>query len=254
MWIDIHAHLYDLDKTAFDAVLQEASDNDVSTIVDTATDLRSAGTVVQQCAASPILYGAVGVSPFDSPGVEDGWIDGLRFLLKQDRIIAIGEIGLDNSNPRYPALDQQLPIFEKQLDLAAELSVPVIIHSRGAESVALKLCREKNLRKVLFHCFTGNRAVLDEIITAGYSISFSGIVTFKNNAVRNLVPIVPQRQLFIETDTPYLAPVPHRGEPNRPAWVGLVGEEIAALTNRDSMELQQIIAGNFRRLFVPSVA
>lgn len=247
-WIDLHAHLDRLENAELAIILEEAGRANVSTILIAATNLASAATVVRQCSANPALFGAVGISPFDVPGLQNGWEQKLRAFSRNPRIIAIGEIGLDDSNPRYPSIASQVPVFEEQLRIAGAYDLPVIVHSRGAENRVAEICSRTGVKKAVFHCFTGDRETLIKILDYGYYVSFSGIVTF-SSSVRDLVPTVPLERIFIETDSPYLAPVPHRGKPNRPAWVGLTGEKVAECKGVEIEVLQKAIAENFERLF-----
>ncbi|MBN1575368.1 MAG: TatD family hydrolase [Chitinispirillaceae bacterium] len=253
MWIDSHAHLGDLGDHDLAATLREAAEAEVGIVVSTATDCTTAYLVAQQCDRHPMLRGAVGISPFDVIDPPATWYDDLTALLVRPKIIAVGEIGIDATNPRYPPLSLQQPMFEKQLSLARSLGLPAVIHSRGAEKRAIDICRSAGITDALFHCFTGSREALAAVIDRGYYVSLSGIITFKNSGLHDSLRDIPFDRLLIETDTPYLAPVPHRGEKNRPAWVRLVGEEIARLLGKESEELQEQLEENFRRLFGKAV-
>jgi TatD DNase family protein len=248
-WIDSHAHLDGLSPHELQRAIEDAALANVTTILSTATDLASAATVIEQCRTHHALYGALGISPFDTRTLPPDWEQTLRNLLKYSRCIAVGEIGIDGSNPRYPPIEEQLPFFEKQLTLANELDLPAVIHSRGVEKKAAEICRSLGVRKALFHCFTGSAEALEAVLEAGYYVSFSGIITF-SEAVRDLVNNVPLNRLFIETDAPYLAPIPHRGKINCPAWVALVGETAATCKDIAVTNLQEAIAENFERLFL----
>jgi len=249
MWIDCHAHLDRLPEKELADILVEAAEADVSTIISVATDGASSDTVVRQCRTSSALYGAAGISPFDVLSLPDGWEEQLRARLTHERMIAVGEIGLDRSNQKYPDVKYQMPVFERQILIAKERCVPAIVHSRGAEQEVAEICRSLGITRVLFHCFTGSKEALKLILDYGYSLSFSGIITF-NDAVRELVKDVPLDRIFVETDAPYLAPVPHRGETNRPAWVALVGEAAARCKGVSAGQLQGAISRNFRMLFL----
>jgi TatD DNase family protein len=249
MWIDCHAHLDRLPEQELDHTVSEAVAAGVTTILSTATDLSSSEIVLRQSNRFPEIYGALGISPFDTLSPPADWEQRLRSMLMNKRVIAAGEIGLDQSNPKYPALEIQLPVFEKQLQIAVECGKPAVVHSRGAERQVAEICRTVGIVRVLFHCFTGDRNTLDYILESGYFVSFSGIITF-NPAVANLVAQVPLDRLFIETDTPYLAPIPHRGKPNRPAWAAIVGETAARCRQVSPEALQSAVALNFRQLFL----
>ncbi|MBN2187813.1 MAG: TatD family hydrolase [Chitinispirillaceae bacterium] len=250
MWIDCHAHLCRLSEEELCVELAEAAAAGVSTIISTATDLASAAAVVLHCKTYSALYGAAGISPFETQDLPADWDIQLRSYCKQERIIAVGEIGLDLSNPEYPDFKYQMPAFERQIELAGELCLPVVVHSRGAERQVADICRASGASRVLFHCFTGSRDALKFVLDCGYDVSFSGIITY-NDAVRDLVKEVPCGRIFIETDAPYLAPVPHRGKTNRPAWVSLVGKAAAESMGIPPERLQHEIGRNFKRLFSP---
>jgi TatD DNase family protein len=254
MWIDCHAHLDRLPPDQLNAAIAEAADAGVAVILSAATDLASAAAVISQCQAFPSLYGTLGISPFDSRNLPEQWDMGFRPMLNHERIIAIGEIGLDQTNPsgsKYPAMEIQLPVFEKQLMIAKEHDLPVVVHSRGVEKRVTEICRSFGISRALFHCFTGDAAALKAVLDCGYSVSFSGIVTF-SPAVRELARRVPLDRLCIETDTPYLAPVPHRGKTNRPAWAAQVGEAVASIKKLPAGQLQSALHENFKRLFLPA--
>jgi TatD DNase family protein len=249
MWIDTHAHLYDYEPNSLNRIVEEACDASVEIILSTATDIVTAIKVTEQCQSSDHIYGAVGISPFDVTSQNSDWLSSLKCLLRKPRIIAIGEIGLDSTNPRYPPLNKQIPFFEAQLDLATKLNLPAVVHSRGSEKNVVEICRSIGIERVLFHCFTGSFDDMQAIIDAGYYLSFSGIITFKNAKIRELIPSVPIERVLIETDSPYLAPVPYRGKKNRPALLKYTAAELSELLNLESEKLQIQLEKNFNSLF-----
>lgn len=249
MWIDSHAHLYDLNDDDLAATLQSAREADVGVIITTATDCQTSRIVDHQSRQFPELWGAVGISPFDVSCLDASWREEVLSLLKSPRIVAVGETGIDSTNPRYPPMSLQQQFFEEQLEMARQNGLPAVIHSRGAEKRAVDICRDIGVRDALFHCFTGSRDALFSVLDNGYHVSISGIVTFKNSDMARLAPEIPIDRLLIETDTPYLAPTPHRGKRNCPAWVSVVGEKMAQLTGRSPKELQTHLESNFRSLF-----
>lgn len=249
MWIDIHAHLYEYNDQELRSLIVDAHESNVGCIVSTAVSAASATVVLHQAALFDEIFGAVGISPFDVSDLKPSWYSELSSMLRQKKIIAIGEIGIDNSNPTYPPLEKQIPVFEKQLHLAVENDLPVIIHSRGIESRALEICIEHGVKKALFHCYTGDKNTLEKIINAGFMISISGIVTFPKSNLHELLHAVSLDRIFIETDSPYLTPVPFRGKKNRPSMVRYVGEKIAEILSITPELLQKHIKENFKNLF-----
>jgi TatD DNase family protein len=248
-WTDSHAHLYGCDNAALKEIVGGAHTNGVRRILNVATSLSSSATVVSQCAGHPGLFAAVGISPFDVRDAPADWEERLAALFADSHVIALGETGIDATNPSYPALDLQLSFFEKHLALARRLEKPVIVHSRGCEKRALDMCTSAGVKRAVFHCYTGDAATLKAIVEAGYFVSFSGIVTFSKSPLVSLAACAPLDSILIETDTPYLAPVPHRGKPNQPAWVALVGKKIAEIRKMDEEEFAAAVERNFDRAF-----
>jgi TatD DNase family protein len=249
MWIDSHAHLCELSDAALADVLLRARNAGVGAVLNTATDLPGCRTVVRQCGAERALFGAAAISPFDIEGAGESWSEELGELLRADRMIAVGETGLDSSHPRAPRLSAQIPFFERQLELARDLDIPAILHSRGAESLTVELCRNAGVVKAVFHCYTGPVGTLRRVFDSGFYVSFSGIVTFRGGPLDVQVRYSPADRIFIETDSPYLAPAPHRGKKNEPAFVPLVGKKIAAMKGMEEERLGAVLAGNFKGLF-----
>jgi TatD DNase family protein len=249
MWIDTHAHLYDLTSDQLDYLINETAGSSVGLIVSTATNLVSGKKVLDHCSSSPLIYGAIGISPFDFETLDNDWESVLRSMLNNKKIIAVGEIGLDSTNPKYPHLEKQIPFFEKQLNIAFSAKLPAVIHSRGIEEFTADICKQMGVRSAVFHCFTGDYTAAKKIIDLGYYISFSGIITFKNADIRTLLPRLPLDRILIETDSPYLAPVPLRGKTNTPLYIRFVGEEIARLLSVDEVDLQILLRKNFNNCF-----
>jgi TatD DNase family protein len=163
------------------------------------------------------------------------------------------EVGLD-FHYNFATRENQIKVLQRQIAIARELTLPLVIHSRNAEAEVLQILAAENFAlPVVFHCFTGNMAAAEEILHRGFSISISGIVTFKKaDALREIVKIIPLPQLFSETDSPYLAPEPKRGEINTPLGVLRVVEKIAAIKNMDATQINTAIAQNFLHLITKS--
>lgn len=180
-----------------------------------------------------------------SPEIEKNIFD----FLKKEKIVAVGEVGLD-FHYDFASRENQISTFKRQIAIACELKLPLVIHSRNAEAEVLKILEtEKFPFPVVFHCFTGNRQAAEEILKMGYCISFSGIITFKKaDALREIVKAVPLQQLFSETDSPYLSPEPRRGEINTPLGVIQVVEKIASIKNIAIAQINEAISQNLLRL------
>jgi TatD DNase family protein len=197
------------------------------------------------------VYAAVGVHPHDAKDCDDERIAQLRDLAGSPRVVAIGETGLD-FHYMHSRVDAQEAALRRQLQLAAEVNRPIVIHCRDAEAWLAAIVREVGMPPCggVIHCFTGDAAAAREFLALGFYISFSGILTFKNAAtVREAAAIVPADRLLAETDAPYLAPEPYRGERNEPALIARTFEVLARLRNCDCDAMATQIAANAARVF-----
>jgi TatD DNase family protein len=249
MWIDTHAHLYDLDEQSLAVSINSCDSAGVSLVVNTGTSLVSSREVLKQCSKHKSLFAAVGISPFDVASLPDSWEKELEELIGDTRVIAVGETGIDSTNPSYPDIRLQVPVFKTHCALARSCDLPIVIHSRGSELKAVDICIDRGVVKALFHCYTGDIIALKKILDAGYYISFSGIITFNNTSLRSLVEYTPIDRILIETDSPYLAPVPFRGKKNQPVWVANVGRKVAEIKKMEEEETARVLMDNFKRLF-----
>jgi TatD DNase family protein len=268
--VDTHTHLdfpqFDDDR---ERVIERAATAGVRAIVDIGTDLASSQAAVALAEAYPQVYAAVGVHPHDAKTLTGEMLEELRALASHPKVVAVGEIGLDFYRDLSPR-DQQHQVFEQQLVLASEVGKPVIIHDREAHQEIMATLRhwpcpevppeldEGRNRRVegshqptgVLHCFSGDRAMAQEAIEMGFYISVAGPVTFKNaRRLRELVRQLPLEKLLVETDCPYLAPHPHRGKRNEPAYVKLVAQEVARIKGLSLEEVARITSDNARALF-----
>lgn len=245
---DAHCHYddkwFDEDRTQLLELLPKAG---VSGVITNATDLRSAEVIRGYAEKYPYIYFTAGFHPENLDDMPDDYLDRLAQLLKHPKCVALGEIGLDYhwDIPR----DLQLRVFEKQLQLAVGLGVPVVIHDREAHGDTMSLLR-KYRPKGLMHCFSGSVELMREVISLGMSISLGGVVTFKN--ARHSVECaaqVPADRLLLETDAPYMSPVPLRGKRNDSRNIALVAEKIAEIRGLTAQEVLDITAENAAELF-----
>ena len=254
MYIDSHCHLTD-EQFAEDlpAVLARARAAKVSGILCPGVTLEDSRTAVEIANAHKV-WAAVGVHPHEAKTFTDGTPDELRKLMSDKRVLGIGEIGLDfHYNLSSP--EEQMTAFRAQLELARSLKKPAIIHSREAPGETMEVLEAvadgRPLRGIM-HCFTGDAAMAERCWKLGLHISFSGILTFKNaEALRLVAGAVPPDRLLIETDAPYLTPVPRRGERNEPCNVTLTAKILADIRGLTVHELSAITIYNFKRLFHP---
>lgn len=257
MFIDSHAHI---DGAEFDAdrndVIQRARDAGVSVILDVGTGDPHDGSLERAVALSTeskAVYAAVGTHPHDARLYDDAADAKIRKLISDNsRVIAWGEIGLDFHYDNSPR-EVQLEVFRRQLSSARELNVPVIIHTREAEAETIEALRTEwsgSELSGIMHCFSGSQWLADQAVELGMLISFSGILTFKKaDDLRAIARRVPRERLLIETDCPYLTPVPYRGKRNEPAYVVEVARSLAELRETSLEEVGQITSANFARLF-----
>lgn len=245
---DAHAHY---DDKWFDedrhSLLSSMPEKGVSGIVNASVDIPSAKTAIAFAEQYPFVYACAGIHPENLEGLPDDYPDQLAALLQHPKVVALGEIGLDYywDIPRGP----QQRVFERQLQLAKELDVPVVIHDRDAHGDTMELLR-KYRPKGLMHCFSGSVEMLKEVLRLGLSISLGGTVTFKNARVPvEVAAAVPIDRLLLETDAPYLSPVPLRGKRNDSSNIAYTAARIAEIRGMDAQELADITAANARRLY-----
>ena len=245
---DAHAHYddrwFDEDRSA---LLSTMPKNGVSYIVNAAVDLATAKTAIEYAQTYPHMYACAGIHPENLEGLAVDYLDQLTALLQHPKVAALGEIGLDYhwDIPK----DAQHRVFEEQLQLARELDVPVVIHDREAHGDVMALVR-KYRPKGLMHCYSGSVEMLKEVVKLGLSISLGGTVTFKNARVPvEVAAAVPLDRLLLETDAPYLAPVPCRGKRNDSRNIAYTAQKIAEIRNMDPQELIDATTENAKRLF-----
>lgn len=259
MLIDSHCHLDRLDLEPFDGKLEGALDNarengvkHMLCVCITLDKFNDVLTIAQQ---HDDISCSVGVHPLYD-GVKDTDVDALIENSKHPEVVAIGETGLDyfyHNDPENHQLQQES--FRKHIRAANEVGLPIIVHTRDAREDTLNILKEENAEKCggVLHCFTESLEMAEEAMELGFYVSFSGIVTFKNaEELRETCRKIPLDRLLIETDSPYLAPVPHRGKSNQPAFVKNVGQFVADLHGISYDELCEITAKNYQTLFSKS--
>lgn len=256
MLIDTHTHLddlrYDGDR---DAVMGRAQEAGVEAFVTVGCDLATSQAAVALAERYSNVYASIGVHPHEVTHIADHWYDEFRRLARHPKVIAYGEIGLDY-HYNYSPPKQQRDRFREQVCLARELHLPIVVHTREAQEDTITILKEEKAAEVggVFHCFSGDAWLVKDALDAGFLLSFSGIITFQNAAMlRDIAKTVPMDRLLIETDCPYLTPVPHRGKRNEPAYVKFVAEKIAELKGAarplSLEEIGRITSDNARRLF-----
>lgn len=266
MLIDSHAHI---DFSAFDGdrerVLARAREQGASVIINVGVDLESSRKGLEIAREYPGVFAAVGFHPNDAGNMKDGDPGRLEELARQERVVAVGEIGLDFYRKSSPQ-ELQREVLARQLDLAARLGLPVVIHCRGAhremEGILSAWAKARPLAGNgeigVMHCFSGDIELARRYIELGFLISVAGPVTYPAaHDRREVAANLPLDKLLVETDSPFLAPQAHRGQRNEPAYVALVAERIAAIRGLSVETVAQATADNAIRLFrlpVPEVS
>ena len=251
MLVDSHCHLNFPELAAnLPAIKQAMQDNEVGHALCVSVTLPDFPQVLALAETNDNFYASVGVHP-DYENIEEPTIDGLVTLANHPKIIAIGETGLDYFRLTGD-LEWQRTRFRTHIRAAIKCGKPLIIHTRNAAEDTLRLMREENAQQVggVIHCFTENLDVALQAIELGFYISFSGIVTFKNAlTIKEVAAAVPLNRILVETDSPYLAPIPYRGKTNQPSYVKHVAQELARLRGITLQDISEATTENFFRLF-----
>src|SRR5262247_4127660 len=259
MFIDSHAHLdvpnYDADRTEVILRAREAGVEIFLEICGSDIAKGSLDAGLKLVEEYPFIYGAIGAHPHEASLYDEALERKLIGMSEHGKVIGWGEIGLDYHYDHSPR-DAQRRVFRRQLRLALERRLPAIIHTREAEDDTIQILREDwaeaggDAVGGIIHCFTGTQSLADSAIGMGFHISFSGVLTFKNAAdLREVARSVPMERLLVETDCPYLAPLPHRGKRNEPAYVLETAAKLAELKGVGAEEIARVTSDNFTRLF-----
>ena len=251
MIFDTHAHY---DSGGFNAdrdqVLASLPAAGVGLVVDPGCDVESSRPAVELAERFPHVYAAVGIHPGDCDGCTDADFAAIRELAKHPKVVAVGEIGLDYYWKDNAPRDFQIAVFRRQLELALELDLPVIVHDREAHQDCLEVVKAHPNVKGVYHCYSGSLEDAKILTKLGWMLSFTGVVTYKN-ARKSLEVIewLPMDRIMIETDSPYLTPEPFRGKRNDSGYVHLVAETIARVKGMDVEEVIPITTENGKRFF-----
>lgn len=247
--IDTHTHINMIEGLSEEKILEEASKNNVKKIVVPASSAGDIDNVFELSQKYENVYCYLGIHPEEAKDWNGEIEEKIKTLASSPKVVGIGEIGLDyywdKSN-----IDLQKEIFIKQIELANELNLPLNIHDRDAHKDTFDILKEHNKNSaVIMHCFSGSPEFAVECLKEGWYIALGGVVTFKNaKKMKEVAKIVPIEKLLLETDAPYLTPVPHRGEENQPAYVKFTAEEIAKLKGISFEEAAQTTSANAEKI------
>lgn len=255
MYFDTHAH-YDDEKFDEDrySVIQRVHEDGVDTIVNVGASIDTSIESVKLANRYDYVYASVGVHPSEIMDLDDSYIDTLERLIQDNsnRVVAVGEIGLDYYYDDAPPKALQRKFFVEQIDLARRMNLPVIIHDRDAHQDTLDVIREENVGDIggIVHCFSGSSDMAAEVIKRGLYIAIGGVVTFKNaKKLVEVVKMIPEDRLLIETDLPYLAPEPLRGSRNTSANLKYIVDKIANIRCETPEHIAKITTDNAKRVY-----
>jgi TatD DNase family protein len=250
MLIDSHAHLemkeFDHDR---EKVIERARQAGVDFVITVGTNLALSRKAVELAERHENIYATVGIHPHDVANTDNKTFDALLELAHRKKVVAYGEIGLDffrNISPQ----EKQLDLFGHQLELANDLKLPVIIHDRDAHEQTLKMVKASSIRCGVFHCFSGDYNMARQCIDLGFYVSVPGVVTYdKAKTIQDVVRHVPLSSILLETDAPYLAPIPHRGKRNEPSFIIHTAKKVAELKGVSLEEVADATTKNAKSLF-----
>ncbi len=232
-------------------IIQQCIEEGMEYILTVGTEESYFATVVDLIDRHPFIYGAIGIHPHNARDFNKKTEDAIRETVKHTKIVGYGEVGLDFFKNHSPH-DVQKKVFARQLGLAGELGLPVIIHSRDARKETLEILKaEHKAGHGVIHCFSYDRSAAGDFLDMGFYISFPGTVTYKNaGELRDALHYIPQDRLLAETDAPFLTPVPHRGKRNVPWYVKITIAAMAAELNMTTRRMAETVRDNFVRLFL----
>lgn len=253
MFIDTHAHLTDPRfEGEVQEIIQKAYDSMTQKIITSGVNLENSREAVNLAEKYENVYASIGVHPQDVEKFEDNTLEELEKLAKSKKVVAIGEIGLEYLE-NSPDTNLQKQVFIEQILLAEKLELPIVIHTRNAIGDTMKILREyKNHLKFggTLHCFSESLEVAQEAIKLGFYISVGGVSTFTNaKRLQEVIKEIPIQKIILETDCPYLAPTPFRGQRNDPSLISVIAENLAILKNLNVEEIARVTSENARRLF-----
>ena len=248
--IDSHCHLdHEPLFSNISGVLKRSKENGVKKILTICTTINGFTNIENILKIDDIIYGTFGIHPHETETNVVNKNTIVKNINHNPKLIGVGETGLDfyyNNSDK----DSQLKSFKKHIEAAIELDMPIIVHSRGAENETFELLKNNNNLKILMHCFTGSSSFADQLMPLGAYFSASGIITFKNSSdLQDTFKEIPLDKLLIETDSPFLAPVPMRGKKNEPSYIKYTLRKLAEIKKIDESELDKITTNNFNNLF-----
>jgi TatD DNase family protein len=249
MLVDSHCHIDFAGLDERPGLIDRARAAGVMTMLTIGTKAEELSEVIEIASSDPDIWATVGIHPHEAQATPDTIMDRLVDMIAHPKVIGVGETGLDFHYDHSPR-ERQEQLFRAQCRLARAAGLPLIVHSRNADAETAAILADEGISRGIIHCFSTSRALSEPALALGFHISISGIVTFKNaDELREIVTEIPLERLLIETDAPYLAPVPLRGRANEPAFIVHTAAKVAELKGISVEELGRITSDNFFRLF-----
>lgn len=244
---DTHAHIYKCYYEDINDVIDSAKENNVGYIINSAVDKDSMVEVLESVNNFSNVYASLGIHPEYAESYKQEDIDFLKLNLNNKKVLAIGEIGMDYHYPGYN-IEKQKELFEKQLKIAEEYKIPVVIHTRDATKDTIDILKKYKVKGVI-HSFSGSYETAMEYINMGFFLGINGVITFKNCNLKEVILKIGLDHLVLETDSPYLTPVPYRGKQNSPSHIADVAQFLADLFEVDVEYIANITTNNVERIF-----
>ena len=250
--IDSHCHLdHDPLYSNIDEIISRSKDIGIQKLLTICTTNNSFKNIIKILDIDPIIYGTFGIHPHETSKDNVNKIDIVNNVSKHKKIIGVGETGLDFYY-NHSDQDKQISSFKTHIEASIDLNLPIIVHSRNAEIKTFDILNSyKSFKpKILMHCFTGSQKFADKLMSLDSYFSASGIITFQNSLdLQNTFKSIPADKLLIETDSPFLAPVPMRGKNNEPSYIKFTLEKLASLKSKEIEEIDELTTNNFKSLF-----
>ena len=243
MLIDTHCHLEKKEYEDLDSIINNMDGYMIASGYNDETNLE----VIDLVNKYDNVYGVIGIHPEEVDNITDNSFKIIEDNINNPKIVGIGEIGLDYYYVKDNK-DKQIELFKKQIEIAKELNLPLVIHSRDAFQDTFDILKESKHVGVI-HCFSGNKENARDYLSIGFYLGIGGVLTFKNTNLKDTLLTIPVDKILLETDSPYLAPTPHRGEKNEPKYIPIIAEEISKLLNKDIKEIAEITTKNASVLF-----
>lgn len=247
MFVDTHCHIYDEYYDDIEKVLKKIKNNNIGKIINNGCDAKSNIEVLKKVSSYDFMYGALGIHPESVLDYKKDDIDFIEQHLNDEKIVAIGEIGLDYHYGKENK-EAQIILFEEQLKLAEKYNKPVIIHSRDATLDTIETIKKYKVRGVI-HSFSGSLETANIYLKLGFLLGVNGVITFKNCNLKDVIKEIPVEKLVLETDSPYLTPVPFRGERNDSSHINEIAEFVASLKGVSMEHLANITNENIHQVF-----